>query len=129
MKWQRTKTNWNSRDYYHREDLERVENNIQALVDLVGKYNFYPELVPGSITDAPYAEDLNRIEGNIKELGIRLKPRGWIEPFTEWVYGAGFSYIDANRLERNIQALYDHYKGNTANFRYCGMHVAGGDLI
>lgn len=129
MGWLPTKTNWNSNDYYHFEDLARVENNISVLVKLVGLYGFYPELVEGELEDFPFADILNRIEGNIKMLGTRYKPKGWIEPFTEWVYGMSFSYIDANRLENNISLLYNHYKGNTANFKYCGAYIVGGDMI
>ena len=75
--WTPAKTNWNSRDFYNKEDLVRVDNNTMVLLELVKLYSFQPNISTGTVSDFPFATDLNRIEHNIKQLGARFKPPGW----------------------------------------------------
>lgn len=132
MKWMPPKTDWNSEDYYNFEDLDRVENNTQVVAELIKLFDTIPDLEINTnrdIKSIEFAESLNRIENNIKILGERRILPGWISPKIDWEYNQRFSYVDANRLERNLELLYKHYKGNSKLFRYCGAYTCGEEVI
>lgn len=128
------KTNWTRLDYYNFEDLNRVENNTIAVKDLVeilrGEFPIDSIDIDRDMKSIPFADVLNRVEGNIKYLGDKLyKPKGWIELKLDWKYNQSFSYEDANRLEKNLLLLYNYAKGNIDSFRYCGMYTCGEEVI
>lgn len=132
VEWIPPKTDWNSEDYYNFEDLDRVENNTQVVAELIKLFDTIPDLEINTnrdIKSIEFAESLNRIENNIKILGERRILPGWISPKIDWEYNQRFSYVDANRLERNLELLYKHYKGNSKLFRYCGAYICGEEVI
>jgi hypothetical protein len=132
MSWQEPKTSWNSEDYYNFEDLNRVENNTKIVAGLVKLFDRIPDLETNTNRDMSsieFAESLNRIENNIKILGERRILPGWISPKMDWEYNQRFSYVDANRLEKNLKLLYEYYKGNSELFKYCGAYTCGEEVI
>lgn len=134
MAWQEPIINWEYDDYFNIEDLNRVENNILEIYLLAkilrGEFNLEEINTSHDIKTIPFADVLNRVEGNINILGNKLyKPQGWIQPKLDWRYNQPFSYEDANRLEYNLLVLYNYAKGNIDNFRYCGAYTCGEEVI
>ena len=132
MTWQEPKTDWSSEDYYNFEDLNRVESNTKIVAGLVKLFDRIPDLETNTNRDMSsieFAESLNRIENNIKILGERRILPGWISPKMDWEYNQRFSYVDANRLEKNLKLLYEYYKGNSELFKYCGAYTCGEEVI
>lgn len=120
--------------YYNFEDLNRVEINTLATKDLVealrGEVNLGEIDIDRDMKSIPFADVLNRVEGNINILGNKLyKPKGWIQPKLDWRYNQPFSYEDANRLEYNLLLLYNYAKGNIDKIPYCGMYTCGEEVI
>lgn len=123
-----------SNDYYNYYDLNRVEINTLAAKDLT-------EVLRGDISledidfdrdmkSIPFADVLNKVEKNINTLGNKLyKPKGWTQPKLDWTYNQPFSYVDANRLERNLLLLYNYAKGNIDNIPHCGMYICGEEVV
>lgn len=132
MGWIPPKTDWNSQDYYNFYDLNRVESNTQIIVDLLRLFDTNVNLDINKNRDMKtieFADSINRIEGNIELLRQRYTPLGWEESKLDWLWDDPFSYKDANRLERNLFALYRHYKGNLDNRRHCGAYTCGEEVI
>ena len=132
MTWQEPKTDWSSEDCYNFEDLNRVESNTKIVAGLVKLFDRIPDLETNTNRDMSsieFAESLNRIENNIKILGERRILPGWISPKMDWEYNQRFSYVDANRLEKNLKLLYEYYKGNSELFKYCGAYTCGEEVI
>lgn len=128
------KTDWTSQDYYNFEDLNRVENNTIAVKDLAeilrGEIFIEGIDIDRDMKSIPFADTLNRIEGNINKLGNKLyKPKGWSPPKLEWDYNQPFDFTDANRLEQNLLLLYNYAKGNIDKIPYCGMYTCGEEVI
>lgn len=134
MAWIPPRIDWSSQDYYNFEDLNRVENNTIAVKDLVeilrGEFSLDDVNVDRDMTSIPFAETLNKIEGNINTLGNKLyKPKGWMDNVLDWKYDKSFSYEDANRLEYNLLLLYSYAKGNIDKIPYCGIINIGEEVI
>jgi len=132
MTWQEPKTDWSSEDCYNFEDLNRVESNTKIVAGLVKLFDRIPDLETNTNRDMSsieFAESLNRIENNIKILGERRILPGWISPKMDWEHNQKFSYVDANRLEKNLKLLYEYYKGNSSLFQYCGAYTCGEEVI
>ena len=124
MAWMTPKTDWVSTDTYEYSDLNRVENNIDAIADLIEIYAARPVVDPLDTTRTResllYYDALNIIEGKLNTLKAALyEPPAWIAPKTTWtsVYQI-FDYIDANRLEGDLDALYTLVLRKTANLLY-----------
>jgi hypothetical protein len=132
MEWMPPKIDWTSNDYYNFKDLNRVENNTEVVEALVKLFASMPKLEiikDRDILSIEFADNLNRIENNIDILGKRRELPGWIPNKLDWEYNQKFSYVDANRLERNLKILYDYYKKNSSMFKYCGMSTCGEGVI
>ncbi|CAK7070328.1 hypothetical protein [Tissierella sp.] len=132
MKWMPPKIDWSKDDYYNFEDLNRVENNTEVVEELVKLFETIPKLEiikDRDILSIEFADSLNRIENNIDILGKRRELPGWIPNKLDWEYNQKFSYVDANRLERNLKILYEYYKKNSSMFKYCGMSTCGEEVI
>lgn len=119
-----------STSYYNFYDLNRVEINTLATKDLAevlrGDINLEDIDFDRDMKSIPFADVLNRVEGNINILGNKLyKPKGWVQPKLDWRYNQPFSYEDANRLERNLLLLYNYAKGNIDKIPYCGAYTCG----
>src|SRR5690606_32351874 len=100
--WIEPKTDWSADDYYNFNDLDRVENNVLYIYDLIQTYIEIPPLVvekSRTMRRIEFADSLNRIEQNIAILGQRYAPFGWITPKTNWVANDKFDFNDAARLE------------------------------
>ncbi|MCF6461504.1 LamG domain-containing protein [Clostridium sp. Cult3] len=123
-----------STSYYNFYDLNRVEINTLATKDLAevlrGDINLESINFDRDMKSIPFADVLNRVEGNINILGNKLyKPKGWIQPKLDWRYNQPFSYEDANRLEYNLLLLYNYAKGNIDKIPYCGAYTCGEEVI
>ncbi len=129
MAWITPKTNWTADDYYNAGDLNRVENDIAELVTLMSGYGIQPTITTFTARDytrIEFNDDLNRIEGNIQTLRQSLyQPIGWIPPVTDWDSTDPFSYVDANRLESNLLALYTMLDCIKRYILYCGAFNCG----
>lgn len=130
MPWIEPKTNWNDRDYYNFDDLNRVEINSEYVATLLTEYRGEPVTIT-VITNRDkirieFYDSLNRIEGNIQTLAdLFFEPGGWIEPKTNWQSGQPFDWKDANRLERNLALLHDLLLKAFESYKYCGTFYSG----
>lgn len=135
MNWITPKIDWNGdTDYYNFGDMNRVENNTGVIKELVaflqGNFNLDNLKTSRNMISIDFEEDLNRIESNIDTLKNNFyEPLGWEESKTNWKAGDPFSYIDANRLEKNLKLLYELAKGTTENLKYCGTFSCGEEVI
>ncbi|NLY44813.1 MAG: hypothetical protein GX053_02315, partial [Tissierella sp.] len=123
-----------STSYYNFYDLNRVEINTLATKDLAevlrGDINLEDIVFDRDMKSIPFADVLNRVEGNINILGNKLyKPKGWITPKLEWTYNQPFNYEDANRLEKNLLLLFNYAKGNIDKIPHCGEIYVGEEVI
>lgn len=130
MAWITPKTNWTTSNYYNYSDVNRVENNTDAVADLVETYSARPilDIVKKDWTNADivFYDAINRIESNILALkNATYQPLDWIVPITNWVSADVFDYVDANRLEANLLALYVMINNIIAEFEYCGSIICG----
>lgn len=132
--WQTAKTNWTTSDYYNYADLNRVENNTEYLRDYILTLGYYASIVSlvsnRTKESIVYADDMNRIESNIKVLAdCSYIPLGWITPITNWVsVFKSFSYSDANRLESDLINLKTMVENIDAELKYCGAFTCGDDF-
>ena len=129
MAWITPKTDWVSTDTYGYSDLNRVENNIDAIADLIETYAARPAVDPLDTTrtleSILYYDALNIIEGKLNMLKAALyEPPAWITPKTTWtsVYQV-FDYADANRLEGDLLGLYTLVIRKVANLLYPSMDL------
>ncbi|MBU5677917.1 hypothetical protein KQI88_15980 [Alkaliphilus sp. MSJ-5] len=135
MPWLNPKIDWNGdTDYYNFEDMNRVENNTGVIKELIeflqGNFSLEKLITDRNILSIDFADDLNRIETNIEKLKDNFyKPLNWEPVKTNWKAGDPFSYIDANRLEKNLKLLYDLAKCTTDNLKYCGTFSCGEEVI
>ncbi|MDJ0305397.1 hypothetical protein [Dehalobacter sp.] len=131
MAWVTPKTDWTANNYYNYGDLNRVEGNINAMVDLINTYASITGLTSitnRDITSFEFYDSLNRIEQNVLALkNATFEPLGWITPKTDWHTLDPFDYTDANRLESNLLALYIMVNKIKAYLKYCGTYYCGQD--
>lgn len=132
MEWINPVTDWESKDFYNYEDLNRVENNIQVISYMINanitNINLKSEIY--NIKSFPFPDVLNRIENNINILKTKFyTPLIWEENKTNWRYGDRFSYKDALRLENNLLHLYLLLKNTIDTFVFCGTLNCGEDVI
>jgi len=130
MAWTTPKTDWKPSDYYNFGDLNRVESNSDHIATLLTQYNGRPVTITAvtnrDMTRIEFFDSLNRIEGNIQTLADNFfEPTGWEEPKTDWQSGQRFDWRDANRLERNLQLLYELLLKAFNTLKYCGTFYAG----
>ena len=123
--------NWGPDDDYGPQELNRVEQNTQAVAALLESAGYKPELEPIK-TDRDesgyeFSDSLNRVENNIDALvqGF-IEPPGYQQP-KEWAPGMGHNYLDANRLERNLELICLWAMLTVSNFKYCGTFYCGED--
>lgn len=130
--WIIPKLEWLPMDYYNYEDLNRVENNMEVVANLVGYFVILPTLTLITNRDMKhidFAESWNRIEGFQNLLRQRFTPIGWLENKLDWKANDSFSFVDARRLELNLYLLYEHYKGRIDNIPICGALICGEEVI
>lgn len=132
MSWKPPKLDWTPTDYYNAEDMNRVEHNTVAVAELVRLFAPVSNLAivdNRDMSHIEFADSLNRVEQNLFTLAKRYIPVGWIAPKTNWRANDAFNYQDANRLECNVNLLYQYYWGNNLNFKYCGNYTCGEDVM
>lgn len=131
MAWLEPKTDWTIDDYYNFEDLNRVENNINEIKDLINSYSAISALTSitsRNMTRIEFFDSLNRIESNVLALkNATYQPLGWIVPKIDWASLKPFDYSDANRLESNLLALYGLVNKTKDYLQYCGTFTCGQD--
>lgn len=130
--WITPKLNWSASDFYNFEDLNRVENNMSVVFDLVSYFVYIPSINVVTNRDMKHIEfvdSLNRIEELQNSLGKRHKPVGWIPNKIDWKENDPFSFSDAIRIEKNMFLLYEYYKGKTDYFPICGTFNCGEEVI
>lgn len=131
MAWETPKTNWNNNDYYNAEDLNRVENNINEILNILSDYGVslaLTTITDRDNTDIEFFDSLNRVENNILSIKNSIyQPVNWITPATDWKSLDIFDYTDANRLENNLLALYILINNILNNLLYSGTFSCGQD--
>ncbi len=123
------KTDWKADDYYNADDLNRVEANTDFIAGLLRALDYVVPLEPvetgRNMASIEFASSLSRIERNIEAIRTAfLTPPGYTDGKV-WVPLMAFSYRDANRLERNLQALYKWALIARENLRYSGTFACG----
>ncbi|QNK86422.1 hypothetical protein H7992_14260 [Sporosarcina sp. resist] len=132
MGWIEPRLDWKSIDFYNFGDLNRVENNVAVVADLLRYFIPVPDLVivaNRSMTRIETAPSLNRIERNSNLLRERYTPSGWLEHSDDWATLSPFTYKDAFRLENNMFLLYTYYIGNIGIQPVCGAFICGEEAI
>ncbi len=127
------KTDWGPQDFYRPDDLNRVEADTQYIAEFLEEAGYAVELeairVDRDVQGYEFADSLSRVERNIDALKAAfVEPPGYEQPKV-WQAGKRHSYVDANRLERNLQVLYDWAVGVVASLKYCGTFVCGEEVI
>lgn len=117
------KTNWTANDYLNYTDMNRIDNNINYVKNLIATFRSTPN-VTGTITNRDnkyieFADTLNLIESNILALEIE-QPINWITPKTNWQALQSVDYNDLNRIESNIYELYVMVNNIITAFKQCG---------
>jgi hypothetical protein len=131
MSWVNPKLDWKETDNYNAEDLNRVENNTLEAANYLGAMQSSIPLEATKtdrvITSIDFISSLNRIERNIEIVkNSFLIPPGWQDKKV-WALGMGFSYLDANRLENNLNLLYTWAQLAKDNLIYTGTFSCGTD--
>lgn len=132
MVWIPSRVDWTKDDNYNFGDLNRVENNTEAIAALISLFGSMPAITVvknRDIKHIEFSDSLNRIEGNINLLAQRYKPAGWINNKLDWKTNDSFDYNDAIRLEKNLALLHFYYQGNANNFRHCGSYICGEEVV
>lgn len=133
MAWIAPKTDWKETDYYNADALNRVENNTAEVIQYLKSMQFNAPVVTTvtdrDITDIEYLSGINRVENNIEAIRQAfMTPPGWQNKKT-WRLGLGFSFKDANRLERNLDLLYTYAQLAKENIVYCGLFSCGEEVL
>ena len=136
MAWTTPKTTWVTTNYINIADFNRIEGNTEYLKDVL--VNDFGKTISITIdtswanTDFPYYDELNRMEGNINTLNTNwVTPTGWVTPKTDWVTGSivqGTNLTAAqmmNRMEVDLELLYDSVEGTKDYFLVSGTFTAG----
>lgn len=123
------KTDWTSDDYHNAEDLNRVEYNTQFVAEFLENIGYTIPLdtviTNRTIDYIDFISSINRVEQNLDSIRENfITPPGY-EPMKTWTNKMGFSYKDANRLENNLELLYEWAKNVYENLKYCGTFYAG----
>lgn len=131
--WVNPKLDWKGTDNYNAADLNRVENNTLEAVNCLSEimYNVPLESTVTSrdTTSIDFLSSINRVERNIDAIkNYFLSPPGWQDKKI-WSLGMGFSYLDANRLENNLNILYAWAQIAKDNIVYCGTFNCGQEMI
>jgi hypothetical protein len=135
MPWIPPKTDWTSEDDFNYFDMNRVENNTEAVKEALEQLQG-PVQLDDIVTDREmlaidFDDDFNRIESNIATLAAAFyEPMGWQDPKMDWQGGVSrFSYLDAIRLELNLKLLYELITITLENLNYCGEFYCGEEVV
>lgn len=129
MAWLGTKT-FASTDKYNPEEINRVGENLQYLVDLLNSYS-YAVVLPNSIktdfgySDLPFISKINELKENVnivKAAYFTVTAPDLIESSARV---QAFDYVEANKFELNLQALYETINNVIQSLMYCGTFNCG----
>lgn len=129
MIWITPKIDFTENDYYNFTDFNRVENNInylrEYLIELGYKVPLLDIKTDRTNESIDFISSINRIETNIE----LIKNKFIIPPNYQgskiWTVGLRFSYLDANRLEKNLDAIYYWASRVPKSYVYCGQFKCG----
>jgi hypothetical protein len=136
--WYTPKTDWKwdgENDRINFYDFNAIETNIESTRALLEGIQYTIPAITvvkdRTQTYIDYLDSINRLEGNLEALRTNfVTPTGY--PGTKaWSQGIAFDYNDMNRLERDIQLLFEILFKVYASFVQCGTIRAGyarGDL-
>lgn len=123
MNWITPKTNFTKEDYYNYTDFNRIENNTEVLRKYLVELDYKIPIL--NITKyrnnrfVDFVSSINRIENNIEIIKKIFIAPPWYSTKV-WEPGVGFSFMDANRIERNLEQLMNYAKRTEESFIYCG---------
>jgi len=129
--WIPLKTDWVSTDDYGPDDLNRVEADTDFIARQMAGAGYPVTLEPVKVdrtkTKYEFASSLSRLERNIDALREAfVTPPEYIEP-KAWSANVSHDYRDANRVENNLQLLYNLLLSAIASFKRCGTFACGED--
>ncbi|KLU65734.1 hypothetical protein DEAC_c23640 [Desulfosporosinus acididurans] len=129
MSWQTPKTDWKPTDYFNYTDFNRIEGNVEEIASLLFICGFSLSLVIVTTRDystIDFYDSLNRIESNVQALVdcYGVAPANWIEPKTDWTFDVPFSNVDTNRMESNLNGLYQLVKSSVIEYPMCGQSLS-----
>lgn len=104
----------------NREDLERIENNIQILLDVL---EIGAESSVGNIPDIPDTNYFARIKANVGAIREAYCIHGSTPPVPELPYNSWQKYNDIEQI------LADVYEVVSAQFHYYTGEIYTGDMI
>ncbi len=129
MAWQGTKT-FTTNSYYNPEETNRENENTEYLAQEINNKIVtinLPEAVKQDYNrlNFPYVGEINKLKTNIKFLIANLPISENPALTVSLTRLQSFNYIEANKLERNLQNIYDIIQNIEGYFRYCGTFYCG----
>lgn len=129
MPWITPKLDWLPSDFINSADFNRIENNTQEVVAYLNGIQYEIPSISLNTTrttsSIDFLSSINRIEQNLEVIRSSfLTPAGYLDAKT-WTAGKGFNFMDAIRLESNIQLLMDYGLLVFKSFRICGAYTCG----
>jgi len=129
MSWINPKLDWKETDFYNATDLNRVENNTLEVANYLRSIMYIVPLestvTNRDMTNIDFLSSINRVERNIDIIkNSFLEPHGWQDKKL-WTLGMGFTFQDTNRLENNLDLLYNLAHVAKDNLIYCGTFSFG----
>lgn len=130
LKWETPKTNWNASldengnyigDRFNASDYNRIKNNLEFLRQMASQtyQEFKIQNVSNDKTpsDYFYADEINKIEQNLKTININTINIQFDEPKLYHDNQATMTYEDLNRLESLTERIYNILKNQINNRR------------
>lgn len=127
------KTNWTSSDYYNGWDLNRIEENTEAVRALLVSIGYSIPALTINTSRIYESYDnitsINRIESNLNTLKTSyLTPVGWQSVVT-WDKSTAFTAETANRWANSTVLLYEAAVNTRNGQRYAGTFSAGEEVL
>jgi len=128
-----SRTNWTANDYYNAEDLNRVEANTQFIVEYLESIDYdvpLEEINTGrDMLSIDFVSSINRIERNLDSIRSNMITPPSYEDMRTWTNKMGFSYLDANKYEKNLELLYLWATRIFDSYKYCGTFNCGEEVV
>lgn len=119
--WTSPKTNWKSSDYFNIEDYNRIKNNLDYIhvmaLELYSEFPFAEMGEDKTYSDYYYADEINRFESNLEGINTGTFPRSIGESVTYYDNQPFIDYIELNRIEAGIYAIYKILYGQSKGRR------------
>lgn len=141
MAWETPKTDWHGStdangnytgDRFNAVDFNRIKNNLECLRELA--FRLYKEFQWGELgedrtpMDYFYADEINQIESNLKNLNANTLKRSYGNTPTYVDNGNTMNFAELNRVEMATADLYARLTHQAANRRMLVMNfgIKGG---